>query len=380
MKTAGKVAPERAPAAENRSGGTRKTKFGAPQDAPFIFRSWIYKANEGMMSWPVACVVVLANLCVIAAVVLAIVGGRASHWNTDVPHGGSGDELSLQNALCDSTMSLNETLAELQNLTALAAYVRNFDNTTCIGNINVGFVGNTLGRLIINLFGAFFYFSVYSLVNQKAGTQAEPANQKADTQAEPAYQKADTTCCTCCFGSDDSDLSDFMRPRVKERSGAPPNPERLSPRIRCATLATYLMMDHKNTLETKRVGSEPATRASCFHLPVYPVESMGNEDYDCLNPVADLADDFDSSDKFHPGVYAADACNVCGVGCPKSPFFWMILIINLVQIGWLGFRLCYGRAQNASDDAFQHFWSAAENLNLVLTLFAATVGSGTWTR
>ena len=147
-------------------------------DAPFIFRSCIYKANERMMKRPVACIVVLANLCVIAAVVLAMIGGRASHWNTDVPQGGSGNELSVQNALCDSTMGLNETLAELQNLTALAAAVQNFDNTTCIGNINVGFVGNTLGRLIINLFGAFFYFSVYWLVNRKAGNDddADGAN------------------------------------------------------------------------------------------------------------------------------------------------------------------------------------------------------------
>ena len=30
---------------------------------------------------------------------------------------------------------------------------------------------------------------------------------------------------------------------------------------------------------------------------------MGNEDYDWLNPVADLADDFDSSDKFQEGIF-----------------------------------------------------------------------------
>ena len=351
-------------------------------DAPFIFRAHLYKLNEKMMKAAVYPVL-LMNLCVIVSVVLALVPGSLDHWNT-VPAKGEGEPNGmLERLLCNSTKTV--TLAELGNLTGLAKDVRNFNNATCIGNVNIGYVGSHLGRLVLHLFGAIFFFTVNSVVNQKADKRKNSwCAEKAAVVMKP------------CNGGETGDLSPAMVARLeaiekrKNLKGREALAEEKNydstPRMRCAILARYLMVEHKNSNTAATNTAEMSTsvvscferqaqQASCFHLPVHndagQNEEVEPDDYTIMDvkAVVDEVDDYDTSDKFHPGVYAPDECG----GCPRSPFFWMIVCINAFQIAWL-VMLCSDRVRHHSDDAFQHFSAIAGKLNVVLTLFAATVG------
>ena len=94
------------------------------------------------------------------------------------------------------------TLAELGNLTGLAKDVRNFNNATCIGNVNIGYVGSHLGRLVLHLFGAFSFTD--SVVNQKADKRKNSwCAEKAAAAMKP------------CNGGETSDLSPAMIARLE---------------------------------------------------------------------------------------------------------------------------------------------------------------------